>query len=168
TVRLALAALCIIPGIFASLFAQGQDGTNAPTAQFDPVTIDRIWQKASSAYDQQRKEILQRLDRRASDGPYRPDWESLCTYRVPEWYKDAKFGIFIHWGLYSVPAFGSEQYPRAMYTAGSKEYHHHISTYGPLTKFGYKDFIPLFKAQHYEPTAWARLFKQSGAKHVVP
>ena len=114
-----------------------------------------------------RKSLI-RVDRRVSDGPFRVDWESLATYQVPDWYKDAKFGIFVHWGLYSVPAFGSEQYPRLMYTVGTKEYDHQLSTYGSLTKFGYKDFIPMLTAEHYKPSAWASLFKQSGARYVVP
>ena len=83
--------------------------------------------------------------------PYRPDYESLDKYQVPAWYKDAKFGIFIHWGVYSVPAFGNEWYPRNMYREGSDEYKHHIATYGPQDKFGYKDFIPMFKAETFRP-----------------
>ena len=101
-------------------------------------------------------------------GPFRPDWESLQKYEVPEWYKDAKFGIFIHWGAYSVPAFGNEWYPRNMYRDGSEEYKHHIATYGTQDKFGYKDFIPMFKAEQFDPAAWAELFKKAGAKYVVP
>ena len=97
-------------------------------------------------------------------GPFRPDWESLQKYEAPEWYKDAKFGIFIHWGVYSVPAFGSEWYPRDMYREGSEVYKHHIATYGPQDKFGYKDFVPLFKAEHFDPAAWAKLFKEVGRK----
>lgn len=104
----------------------------------------------------------------ANDGPYRADWQSLQKYGVPDWYQDAKFGIFIHWGVYSVPAYGSEWYPRNMYRPGSDEYKHHLSTYGALTKFGYKDFIPMFRAEHFDPAAWARLFKEAGAKYVVP
>ena len=107
-------------------------------------------------------------DRGDHEGPFRPDWESLQNYQAPEWYKDAKFGIFIHWGVYSVPAFGNEWYPRNMYREGSDEYKHHIATYGPQDKFGYKDFIPMFKAEHFDPAAWARLFKEAGAKYVVP
>jgi alpha-L-fucosidase len=95
-------------------------------------------------------------------------WESFANYPVPKWYQDAKFGIFIHWGVYSVPAFGSEWYPRHMYRKGTKENLHHVKTWGPLTKFGYKDFIPLFKAEKFDPAAWAALFKKSGAKYVVP
>lgn len=99
---------------------------------------------------------------------YQPTWESLSKYKTAEWFRDAKFGIFIHWGVYSVPAFGSEWYPRNMYQVGSPEYKHHLETYGPQTKFGYKDFIPMFKAEKFDPKAWVTLFKKAGAKYVVP
>lgn len=99
---------------------------------------------------------------------YRPTWESLAQYRVPDWYVDAKFGIFIHWGVYSVPAFGNEWYPRNMYLQDRPEFQHHIETYGPQSEFGYKDFIPMFKAEAYDPDAWAELFREAGAKFVVP
>lgn len=99
---------------------------------------------------------------------YQATWESLKKYQTPEWFKDAKFGIFIHWGVYSVPAFGSEWYPRQMYQKDSKEYKHHIETYGPQDIFGYKDFIPLFKAEKFNPAQWVALFKKAGAKYVVP
>lgn len=99
---------------------------------------------------------------------YEATWQSLTQYSIPEWYLDGKFGIFIHWGLYAVPGFGNEWYPRNMYIEGTPEYEHHRATYGPQDKFGYKDFIPLFKAEHYDPHAWASLFKQAGAKFVVP
>jgi len=149
----------------ASLFAQS---VTAPTSAQDPVSIDQLWQKATSKYDAQRAALLKEVDVIGHQGPFRPDWESLQKYEVPEWYRDAKFGIFIHWGAYSVPAFGSEWYPRLMYESGTQEFKHHIATYGPQDKFGYKDFIPNFKAEHFDPVAWADLFKKSGAKYVVP
>ncbi|MBS1529840.1 MAG: alpha-L-fucosidase, partial [Bacteroidetes bacterium] len=99
---------------------------------------------------------------------YQATWESLSKYKTAEWFRDAKFGIFIHWGVYSVPAFGSEWYPRLMYLPGTPEYKHHIETYGPQNKFGYKDFIPMFKAEKFDPHAWVELFKKAGAKYVVP
>jgi alpha-L-fucosidase len=99
---------------------------------------------------------------------YEPTWESLKRYEAPEWYKDAKFGIFIHWGVYSVPAFGNEWYPREMYQQGSKAFEHHVKTCGQQSKFGYKDFIPMFRAERYDPAAWAKLFKEAGARYVVP
>ena len=153
-----------------ALRSQAPSGATAtsPTAAQDPVTIDAIWQKASAKYDSQRQVLLADVNRGDGEGPYRPDWESLRTYEVPEWYADAKFGIFIHWGVYSVPAFGSEWYPREMYQEGTPEYKHHIATYGPQDKFGYKDFIPRFKAEHFDPAKWAALFKEAGAKYVVP
>ena len=101
-------------------------------------------------------------------GAFRPDWNSLAAYRVPDWYRDAKFGIFIHWGVYSVPAFGNEWYPRTMYIQGTPEYKHQIATYGPESKFGYKDFIPKFKAEHFDPDAWVDLFARAGARYIVP
>ena len=106
----------------------------------------------------------------AADTPvkFEPSWDSLRQYSVPDWYQDAKFGIFIHWGVYSVPAFGNEWYPRNMYRQGTAEFKHHAETYGPQAKFGYKDFIPLFKAEKFDPAAWAELFRKSGAKYVVP
>ena len=142
--------------------------TSAPTASQDPASIDQVWQKASSKYDTQRAALLKLVDSVDREGPFRPDWQSLQKYEVPEWYKDAKFGIFIHWGAYSVPAFGNEWYPRNMYLEGSPEYRHHIATYGSPDKFGYKEFIPMFKAEHFDPAAWADLFKNAGAKYVVP
>lgn len=156
--------------LFAALPSQmyAQASPTAPTASQDPNLIDQIWQKASAKYDAPRATILKEVDAVGHQGPFRPDWESLQKYEAPEWYKDAKFGIFIHWGVYSVPAFGSEWYPREMYREGSEVYKHHIATYGPQDKFGYKDFVPMFKAERFDPAAWAKLFKESGAKYVVP
>lgn len=103
------------------------------------------------------------------EGPFQPTWDSLQKgYKTPSWYQQDKFGIFIHWGVYSVPAYNDEWYPRKMYLQGSDEYNHHIATYGPQTEFGYKDFIPDFTAAKFDPDAWAQLFKDAGAKFVVP
>jgi alpha-L-fucosidase len=99
---------------------------------------------------------------------FEPTWESLQRYRVPSWYQDGKFGIFIHWGVYCVPAFGNEWYPRNMYKQGSPEFEHHVKIYGPQSKFGYKDFIPQLTAEHFDADAWVQLFKDAGARFVVP
>jgi alpha-L-fucosidase len=157
--------------IFAAIFAASlaaQISSTAPRSSQDAQTIDEIWQHASSKYDAHRAALLRDVHRTAAAGPFRADWQSLQKYEVPDWYKDAKFGIFIHWGAYSVPAFGSEWYPRDMYRQGSEEYKHHLATYGPQTRFGYKDFIPIFRTEHFDPSAWVRLFKEAGAKYVVP
>lgn len=99
---------------------------------------------------------------------FQPTWESLVKYETPEWFRDAKFGIFIHWGVYSVPAYESEWYPRHMYEQGHKVFAHHATKYGPQNKFGYKDFIPLFKAEKFNADQWVDLFVKSGAKYIVP
>jgi alpha-L-fucosidase len=156
-----------VVGLFCLLLLAGSD-PNAPTSFEAPEVIDHIWQQSCSKYDSERAVILRSVASVVHEGPFRPDWESLQHYAVPDWYRDAKFGIFIHWGIYSVPAFGSEWYPRDMYRKGSEEYNHHLATYGPLDKFGYKDFIPMFKAERFDPNAWASLFKEAGAKYVVP
>lgn len=111
---------------------------------------------------------LKKIDDVIRKGPYSDNWHSLSAYKVPEWYKSAKFGIFIHWGIFSVPAFGSEWYSRNMYIKDSPEYLHHIEKYGDHVKFGYKDFIPMFRAENFDPKEWAKLFANSGAKYIVP
>jgi len=111
---------------------------------------------------------LDRIRKISQSGPYTDTWESLAQYRPPQWYRDAKFGIFIHWGVYSVPAFRNEWYPRNMYIQGSPEFEHHVKTYGPHRDFGYKDFVPLFRAEKFDPSAWAALFQRAGAQYVVP
>jgi len=164
-VGLSLGALVAVP---SPTNAQAATSSTAPAAAQDPKEIDQAWQRGNATYDESRAALLKEVDRVAHDGPFRPDWESLEKYEVPEWYKDAKFGIFIHWGVYSVPAFGNEWYPRNMYRPETDEYKHHVATYGPVDKFGYKDFVPMFKAEHFDAAAWAELFKDAGAKYVVP
>ena len=114
------------------------------------------------------KPYLETIDKVIAQGPYEDTWESLSRYQVPEWYQNAKFGIFIHWGIYSVPGFGSEWYSRNMYIKDSGEFKHHVETYGKHSEFGYKDFIPMFRAENFDPDEWAELFAQAGAKYVVP
>lgn len=80
-------------------------------------------------------EYLRKIDEVIEKGPFTDSWESLSAYQVPEWYRNAKFGIFIHWGVYSVPQFDSEWYSRNMYIEGSKAYEHHIATYGKQSDF---------------------------------
>ena len=93
--------------------------------------------------EMKKEEYLSLIDEVIAQGPYTDTWDSLCEHPTPKWYARDKFGIFIHWGVYSVPAFGNEWYPRNMYVKGSKENLHHIEKYGTLDKFGYKDFRSL-------------------------
>lgn len=112
--------------------------------------------------------ILKTVDEVVGQGPFAADWGSLKGFSTPDWYLDGKFGIFIHWGVYSVPAFGNEWYPREMYKEDSYVFKHHAETYGSQDRFGYKDFIPQLTAANYDPAAWAELFKKAGARFVVP
>jgi alpha-L-fucosidase len=99
-------------------------------------------------------------------GPCAPTWDSIQqNYQTPAWFKDAKFGVFMHWGLYSVPAHHSEWYEKEMY---GPMLGWHTQTFGPPEKFGYKDFIPLFTQANFNPDEWAAMFKKAGAKFVVP
>ena len=86
------------------------------------------------------------------DLPYKPSWNSLGRHATPEWFKDAKFGIYTHWGGYSVPAKGpnGSWYPHNMYREGNPQFDYHARTYGPASEFGYKDFIPLFTAEKFD------------------
>ena len=113
--------------------------------------------------------------------PYQPTWESIDSRPVPAWFTDAKFGIFIHWGVYSVPAWAPADAPIGVYakyaewywnkfTVSTGEEHKyfkafHDSIYGE--KFKYQDFAPQFKAELFEPRKWAEVFASSGAKYVV-
>jgi len=112
---------------------------------------------------------------------YHANWESLSQYETPQWFSDAKFGIFIHWGPYAVPAFGSEWYGFHMYrptltshvTGKASDrpnpiYEYHKENYGKPSKFGYKEFIPMFKGQKFDAAEWVELFEKAGAKYVVP
>jgi alpha-L-fucosidase len=126
-------------------------------------------------------------DARATAGPssYTASWASVDQHPpAPEWYQDAKFGIYYHWGVFSVPAFGNEWYPRNMYIAGSAENNHHIATYGDPSVWPYHNFIngANDKSGHYvqfapkltsaggnwDPNAWAQLFADAGAKFAGP
>lgn len=115
-----------------------------------------------------RQAYLKQIKDTIAAGRFKENWDSLSQFEVPQWYKQAKFGIFIHWGVYSVPAYDSEWYSRNMYIQGEKAYEHHLKTYGKHTEFGYKDFIPMFTAERFDAAEWAELFRQSGAKYVMP
>ena len=119
---------------------------------------------------------------------YEPEWKSLARHKqAPEWFRDAKFGIYFHWGPYAVPAFGNEHYPRTMYghvsgkppkpkkaaTKGIgfqtyREHEFHIRTYGQPKDFEYHNLFPLFTAQSFNAEEWADLFFLAGAKFAGP
>lgn len=99
-------------------------------------------------------------------GPYQPTNESLKQYKYPEWFRDAKFGIWAHWGPQAVPRQG-DWYARRMYEEGSEGYKYHVAHYGHPSKFGYKDIIPLWKAERWNPEKLMALYKKAGAKYFV-
>lgn len=115
-----------------------------------------------------KKMYLKEIEKVIEKGRFKDCWESLSQFTPPKWFTRSKFGIFIHWGIYSVPAFGNEWYSRNMYIQGSDEFNHHIATYGEHKEFGYKDFIPMFKAEKFDADEWAKLFEESGARYIVP
>lgn len=99
---------------------------------------------------------------------YKKDWKSISEEfgynREPDWLKDAKFGIYLHWGVYSVPAYSYEWYPRHMFMESRKEYQYHKEHYGDPKEFGYDKLVPLFTAEHFNAREWVDLFQQAGAK----
>lgn len=99
-----------------------------------------------------------------AQGPFMPSWESLQNYKVPEWYRDAKFGIWAHWGPQCQPEHG-DWYARIMYIEGSDDYKYHVEKYGHPSKFGFKDVINEWKAENWDPEHLVNLYKNAGAKY---
>ncbi len=106
---------------------------------------------------------MKQIDEVIENGKYKVSFKSLAHHKTPDWFTERKFGIFIHWGIYSVPAYGNEWYSRAMYDSSCHEFEHHLKTYG-----NQKDFIPMIKAEKFNAEEWVSLFKESGAKYVMP
>lgn len=115
-----------------------------------------------------QNEYLKIIEDTISNGKYKDDWQSLSGHKTPDWYYRAKLGIFIHWGIYSVPAYACEWYPRWMYNPGSREYEYHKKNFGDPKDFGYKDFIPMFKGERFNADEWVELFRRAGAGYVMP
>ena len=99
-------------------------------------------------------------------GPFQPTLESLKQYQCPEWFRDAKFGIWAHWGPQAVPMDG-DWYARGMYEPGNRHYKYHLEHYGHPSTNGYKDIIPLWKAEKWDPDRLMALYKQAGARYFV-
>jgi alpha-L-fucosidase len=101
-----------------------------------------------------------------SESPFKPTDESLKHYQYPEWFRDAKFGIWAHWGPQAVPRQG-DWYARRMYEEKDDAYKYHVEHYGHPSEFGYKDIIPLWKAERWDPDKLMELYKKAGAKYFV-
>ena len=107
-----------------------------------------------------------KLDLPIAAGPFQGTADSLMRYRCPEWFRDAKFGIWAHWGPQAVPMDG-DWYARGMYEQGSGHYKHHLANYGHPSTNGYKDIIPLWKAEKWDPDRLMALYKKAGARYFV-
>ena len=114
-----------------------------------------------------RQLYLAEIDRVNREGKYHPDWDSLAKHPVPAWYREKRLGIFLHWGVFSVPAY-HDWYARNMYIKDSEEYKWHLEHYGDPKDFAFKDFIPDFKMDKFDPQLWAKLFREAGADYIVP
>ncbi|MCD7872036.1 MAG: alpha-L-fucosidase [Clostridiales bacterium] len=111
-------------------------------------------------------EYLSIVDDVINKGRFKDNWESLSQFKIPGWYREKRFGIFIHWGVFSVPATESEWYPRLMYKLGTKSNLHHKKTYG--MNFEYRNLVELFKPDKFNSDEWADIFKKSGAGYIMP
>jgi alpha-L-fucosidase len=100
------------------------------------------------------------------DGPFKPTWDSLEKYQVPDWFRDAKFGMWAHWGPQCEPEAG-DWYGRGMYEEGSRQYKFHLEKYGHPSKFGFKDVINVWKAENWNPEELVNLYKEAGAKYFM-
>lgn len=100
------------------------------------------------------------------DGPFKPTWDSLEKYQVPDWFRDAKFGMWAHWGPQCEPEAG-DWYARGMYEEGSRQYKFHVEKYGHPSKFGFKDVINIWKADNWNPQELVDLYKDAGAKYFM-
>jgi alpha-L-fucosidase len=105
-------------------------------------------------------------DRKIKQGKYKPDWNSFKQYECPDWFRDAKFGIWAHWGPQCEPEQG-DWYARRMYEQGSKDYNYHVTHYGHPSVFGFKDVINEWKADKWQPEKLMKLYKAAGAKFFV-
>jgi alpha-L-fucosidase len=101
-------------------------------------------------------------------GPYELDWQSLAKHETPQWLLDAKFGIYAHWGVYAVPAYKTEWYGKIMYDPNDNRgaYEYHRKMFGPQNEVGYKDLIPKFRAENFNPDEWSDVIRASGAKYA--
>ena len=99
-------------------------------------------------------------------GPFKANDSSLKQYQYPEWFRDAKLGFWAHWGPQAVPRQG-DWYAKKMYMQGDPDYNYHLAHYGHPSKFGYKDIIPLWKAERWVPDKLMKLYKKAGAKYFV-
>jgi alpha-L-fucosidase len=138
--------------VFGALFAVMNPVSSGFAQMGPPVTAEIVDAAAAKAP--------------VAPGPIQPSWDSIREhYTVPQWFIDAKFGITMHWGLFSIPAYHNEWYEKYMYSSFSGW---HTQHFGPPDQFGYKDFISMFQAKEFNADDLAELVKESGAKYFMP
>ena len=119
---------------------------------------------ASSVMAQEYQVLVSERNEKMAQGKFEPTWDSLKEYEVPEWFRNAKFGIWAHWGPQCVEGSG-DWMARSLYMEGTREYRHHVKNYGHPSEFGFKDILPLFKAEKWNPDALVALYKKIGAQY---
>ena len=125
-----------------------------PTPQHSPV---EMWDDVP---------LLSPIPDLAGNGPFKPTWDSLLDYEAPEWYRDAKFGIWAHWTPQCVPEAG-DWYARNMYVEGQRQYKYHLEHYGPASRFGYKDLCAQWTLLNWDPDELISRYKRAGARIFV-
>jgi alpha-L-fucosidase len=160
-----------------------RSGPGSGTVYFDNIQFEKITQTVDEYIVNERRRIypgvpleltqetIQEWHGTMEGGTpqyFRPTVESLRQYEAPEWFRDAKLGIFIVWGPYSVPAMNGEWFARNMYLEGSNEQKWVEENYGPVSEYGYKDIIQDWKAENFNPDEMVKTFKVAGAKYIVP
>lgn len=119
---------------------------------------------ASIASAQNYQVPVSEQDEPMMTGKFEPTWQSLENYQVPEWFRNVKFGIWAHWGPQCVEGSG-DWMARSLYMEGSNEYNYHVKNYGHPSEVGFKDIIPLFKAEKWDPDKLVGFYKKIGAQY---
>jgi len=127
------------------------------------ATVSSLWLSRALGNDFLQAEYLSES---IAKGPFKPTWESLQNYRTPDWFRDAKFGMWAHWGPQCQPEAG-DWYAREMYQEGSRKYKIHLEKYGHPSKFGFKDVINEWKAENWDPEELVSLYKNAGAQYFM-
>lgn len=116
--------------------------------------------------DERISAYLKKIDEVIANGKFKDDWESLAQFKVPSWLRRDRFGLFIHWGAYAVPAFHGEWYPRNMYDKHNPCFSHRVKTYGEDAD--YRQIVEQFRPTQFDAQEWLSLFKESGARYIMP
>ena len=136
-----------------------------------PLLVAGIFTTAVRADEARLAMELTNIDQTIAQGPFQPDWESLKAHQDPEWFRDAKFGIYTHWGPVTVGAedgpAGGQWYGHSMYDTNSPTFKYHQKKFGDQHTVGYKDLIPKFTAEKFNANDWADLFAEAGALYAI-